>query len=291
MKIPKHLQAELALLSLTIIWGSSFPVIKIVIADMPPGQFLFYRFMLAFVISIPFVMRTPATLLRSAVFPGFMLGMYLGLGFLTQTVGLFYTTSTKNAFITALYIVFTPILYIITHRHLPSGTALLGTAVSLTGLYLLTAPSGGALNIGDVLTLITAFMYALYIIYIEIYSRKHDIKSLVFWQLAWTVPVFGIYTMAFEQQTMDYTVLGIITIIVMAVLGTIVPAFVQTALQKNTTPNRAALIYSGEAVFAAAASYLILAEMLPITGWIGALLILAGILFCELGKFPLQNQE
>ena len=121
MHIPKHLQAELALLSLTITWGVSFPVIKIVLGDLPPGQFLFYRFTLAFLFAVPFVLKTSRSELRETFIPGFLLGMFLGLGFLTQTIGLVYTTSTNNAFITALYIIFTPTLYIFIYRHLPHG--------------------------------------------------------------------------------------------------------------------------------------------------------------------------
>ena len=142
------------------------------------------------------------------------------------------------------------------------------------------------------MTLCTALFYAFYIIYIEIYSKKHPLNPLVFWQLAWTVPVFGLYSAFFEQGTAELTGLGIGTIVVMAVLGTTIPAFVQTGLQKHTTPNRAALIYSGEAVFAAAASYVILSERLSLRGWAGAVLILSGILFCELGKFPaVKNRQ
>jgi drug/metabolite transporter (DMT)-like permease len=284
MRIPKHLQAELALLSLTITWGVSFPVIKIVLGNMPPGLFLSCRFTLAFLSTIPFILKTPKSEFRNTIQPGLVLGLFLGLGFLLQTIGLIYTTSTKNAFITSLYIVFVPLIYILMYRKIPGRAASLGTVISLTGLYLLTSPSEGSVNIGDILTLFTAVSYALYIIYVDIYSRRHALAPLVFWQLAWTVPLSGFYTFFFESHTATFTPLAVMTIIVMALLGTTIPAFVQTGLQKNTTPSRTAVIFSGEAVFAAIASYLILSEMLSLTGWIGAILILCGILFCELGK-------
>lgn len=284
MHLPRHTQAELALLSMTIIWGVSFPIVKIVLGNLPPALFLLLRFSLALIVIIPLIRRNNFADFRNTLLPGTILGLFLSLGYLFQTIGIVYTSATKNAFITALYVVFVPLLYIIIHRRRPGTPALAGAAISLSGLYLLTSPDGGLLNSGDVLTLAAAFLYAFYIIYVEIYSLTCKIGPLVFWQILCSIPIFGIYAFTFEHHHTVFNEISIGTIIVMATLGTALPVFIQTGLQKYTTPSRAAVIYSGEAVFAAVASNMLLGENLSITGWIGACGILSGILICELGK-------
>ena len=95
---------------------------------------------------------------------GIILGILLSIGFITQTIGLQYTTASKSGFLTGLLVIFTPIFQLFIERKMPGKGNLLGVVLVAIGLFFLTSPQGQEFNLGDFLTLICAVVYALYII-------------------------------------------------------------------------------------------------------------------------------
>ncbi|MBH0188383.1 MAG: DMT family transporter [Nitrospira sp.] len=140
---------RLALLLTTLIWGATFPATKAALEQIPPLSFTFLRFLLgAVLVGIWFLlMRRPLVHGREMLVASAVTTVFLFLGYTLQTVGLQYTSASNSAFLTALYVIFVPLIL----RRF-DGRSLLATAIAVVGLWLLVKPSAG-MNIGDLLTL------------------------------------------------------------------------------------------------------------------------------------------
>lgn len=275
-------RAEAALLATTIIWGSTFVFVKIGLADISPVLMTGVRFLLAAATFFVLFARelfpfTPQEFLR-----GFVLGLFLFLGFIAQNIGLTITTASKSAFITSLMVVFVPIIQFLVEKRSPTWGNILGIIVVLAGLWLMTSPSGGGFNVGDALTLGCAILFAYYIVYLDIASRIVPVAKLVFLQ-TFVAGICGLLSaVALEDMRFVPTVSMITSLSYLTVLATVLTTYVQTRFQKDTTPTRAAIIFTVEPVWASAFAALVLAERL---GWVeigGAALILTGVLISEL---------
>ena len=149
-------KAELILLSITLIWGGTFAVVKFALNDASPLTFLALRFGAASLI-FPLIYRNNYfSMDRETFMGGLFLGVLLMIGFAFQTVGLKYTTASKSAFITGLLVAFTPIAQAVIEKRMPTRGSLIGVTFVAIGLFLLTSPGGQGFNIGDVLTLFCA---------------------------------------------------------------------------------------------------------------------------------------
>jgi len=275
-------KAELVLLSITFIWGGTFAVVKFALGSASPLTFLAIRFGIASVV-FPLIYRRNYFAIDKATFMGgIFLGILLMIGFAFQTVGLKYTTSSKSAFITGLLVAFTPIAQAIIERKKPSKGNLIGVGLVGVGLYLLTSPSGQGINIGDILTLFCAISYAVYIVYLDILSRKHDVSKLTLLQLSVT-SILSIAVAPFvETMTVHFNVGLIWALLYTSILATVFSTYLQTKYQRDTTPVRAAIIYSMEPVLANVIAFLAFGEFVGYVGAIGGALIISGLLTSEL---------
>jgi len=270
-------RAEAALLATTLAWGLSFPMIKGALADAPPFAFLALRFPLALpLLWVLMRFRRPA---REAIVPGLVLGLALGVSFYAQTLGLQSTTPTRSAFITGLSVILVPLLYPVFTRRLPGRWPAAGAVIAAAGLYLLTNPGGGGINRGDWITLVCAAGYALYIVLLEVYTRRYPYRDLLLVQLLLASVVF--LPPALLQGGPVHVRSGLVWGLLTTGPILALTLYLQNRFQKDTTAPRAAVIFSGEPVFAAVFSYLITGETLVPMQWGGALLILVGILTAE----------
>lgn len=263
-----------ALLLVTLTWGLSFPMIKGALADAAPFAFMALRFPLALILLWPLLgWRRPR---RTSVLPGLALALFLGGSYFAQVVGLVYTTPTRSAFITGLSVILVPLLYPVVTRRLPARLPVLGAVVAFVGLVLLTRPEAGGLNRGDAVTLVCALAYAFYIILLEVLSRKHPFEDLLVMQFFPLAVVFAPAALV-EGGPLRF---GPGLLWGLAATGPVLAltVYLQNRYQKYTTATRAAVIYSGEPLFAALFSFFIMGETLSLSQWGGGILILAGIL-------------
>jgi drug/metabolite transporter (DMT)-like permease len=290
-------KAELILLSITFIWGGTFAVVKLALASASPLTFLAIRFGIASLI-FPLVFRKNYfTMDRSTLVGGIFLGILLMIGFAFQTVGLKYTTSSKSAFITGLLVAFTPIAQSIIERRAPSRGNIIGVLLVAIGLYLLTTPSivrhdsspimhnngsQQAFNIGDLLTLFCAISYAVYIVYLDIFSKKHDVSKLTLLQLIVTCTLALAVAPLVETVEIHFTVGLVWALLYTSILATVLATYLQTKYQRETTPVRAAIIYSMEPVLANIIAFFAFREFVGTIGVLGGILIIAGLLTSEL---------
>jgi drug/metabolite transporter (DMT)-like permease len=274
-------RGELFLLSTTVIWGSTFVAQKIGLVEMSPMLMIAMRFGLATAILLALFARSILPLSSEELRKGGILGLLLFLGFVVQTIGLLHTTASKSAFITSMMIVFAPLFQVIVERRLPTVGNVIGIAVVCLGLWLLTAPSGSGFNIGDGLTLICAVVFGLYIVYLDIVSKQIAPIRLSFLQVATcAVLAWGITGLS-EVPSFSFSGPVVIAIVYLTVFATVITTLVQTRYQKDTTPTRAAIIFSIEPLFATLLAALILEEDIGTWGAVGGGLIVVGVVVSE----------
>lgn len=268
---------------MTFIWGTTFPLVKTAMSFSSPLIFVLLRFTLA---SLTFWLffSSRITFKESGILKaGAIIGVFLFMGFGFQTLGLKYTASSKSAFITGLFVVMVPPLSFLILKEKVKISSLVGVVLAVSGLYLLTRPRGSEFNIGDLFTFFCAISFALHVIFVQIYTRRHDFFTLTFVQIIVTAALSLPFMLAFERITLTYHPYLILALLVCAVFATALGLYIQNRMQKDTTTVKAALIYTMEPVSAAVFSYIFLAEVLGWLGIFGGVLILSGMLCSEVG--------
>jgi drug/metabolite transporter (DMT)-like permease len=284
-------RAELYLLAVTLIWGSTFVITKGLLQDVSPFLYTALRFSGAAILLALFSLRSVATLRQATVVKGGILGLLLFLGFILQTIGLQYTSASKSAFITGMLVVLTPICQIIIERRPPQLGNLIGIAFVTIGLYFLTSPEGSEFNIGDLLTLGCALCFALHIVYLDIFSQVHQPVQLAFSQFLASGILAFLGVFLYEDVTWHPNPKLLGALAYLTVFATLIALFVQVKYQKDTTPTRAAVLFSVEPVFAALIAYFFVGEVLGVIGVLGGGLIVAGMLISELSDVLLPKRK
>ncbi len=302
----KKYSAESILLIITLIWGATFAIIKLALVNVSPMVFISIRFSFAAILLLPFFLKKSKNISRSAVLSGLLLGVMYFLGFSTQTIGLNYTTATKSGFITGTCVLFTPIFQYLFEKKKPGKGNLIGVFFVLTGLIVLSSKGnsildifhelGSGFNIGDFFTLLCAVFFAMYIVYLDIISKKYDYLLLVFLQISITA-VMGIISViilsvsGLENIKFMFSGSLIFAFLYTSILATVLTTTFQTKYQKIVTPTKAGIIFSFEPVFSAVIAYYFIHEKISRFSFIGGILIFTGLLVSELfDKFIKSNE-
>jgi drug/metabolite transporter (DMT)-like permease len=283
------LRAELALASCTLLWGSTFVVVKNSLDDSSVFVFLALRFTLAGLCMAVFRPQVFRVLQREEIFAGVRLGFFMFCGYAFQTAGLRYTTASNSGFITGSSVVLVPLILALFWGKRVTLWVYFGTLAAAAGLYFLTVPITGIahLNRGDVLTFFAAMSYAVHIILVGDYAREHSAAALSVLQvlacavMAWLTAI-GANAIRWQPMRFHSTPQLWIGIAVCAVFATAVAFSLQLWAQQFTTPSHAAIIFTLEPVFAVISSYWALRERLGMRSIAGAALVLVGILAAEL---------
>lgn len=288
MPLPRHLKADLALGFVSFIWGATFVVVKSALADASPLVFVFLRFALAAGLLLAIFRGRTTLRAPGLVWAGSVIGFFLCAGYVFQTVGLQYTTPAKSAFITALSIVWVPLILLVVFRRRLRVWLLAGVAAAGLGMFFLTVPPGAfTIARGDLITFFCALAFAGHIIAVGHYAPRYGAAGLAVWQVGaalamvtLVVPLAG--ATGLETPHLAWTGRLVLALAVSAVLATALAFCVQTWAQQFTSPTHTAILYTLEPVFAALTSYVVLGEALGRRGLLGAGLILAGVLLAEL---------
>ncbi|MEH7075495.1 DMT family transporter [Neobacillus drentensis] len=288
----KPLVADISLLLVTIIWGTTFVLVQNAIDFLEPFSFNAIRFLTAAILLILllvlFEKRQLKQLDRKLLLSGVFIGFWLFLGYATQTIGLLYTTSSKAGFITGLNVVLVPLFSVMLLKQFPSRNAVLGVLTATIGLFLLTMTDVTGLNKGDGLVFICAISFALQIIYTGKFSSKYPTMLLTVVQISTVAILSIISSFIFEdwKQSFNPDILltkdVIIALIITSVFATALAFLVQTNFQKYTSATRVALIFAMEPVFAAITGFYWANERLSYSALVGCILIFAGMIFAEL---------
>ncbi len=273
-----------ALLAAAGIWGTTFPLVKGALREISAFEFLAIRFTIATVVLAVLSPKSARASVRTGLRAGLTAGLLLALGHAFQTIGLDHTLSTNAGFITGLYVVFTPLLAAIVLRRRPAAVVAFGVVLTAAGLALMSLQLDGgqiSFNVGDLLVLVCAVMYAGQIVTLARYAAESDPRVLTLQQLGVTAVMFIVLMPAQPIRAPTSSVVWI-AVLATALGSSVFGIGVQTWAQRRISPTRAAVIFSMEAPFAALAAFVLANERLTSMAWVGAALILVGMLIVEL---------
>ena len=278
----------------TIIWGSSFVVMKNSVDVLPTFWLLAIRFSAsAIVLAIVFLPRWKVCD-KQYLIGGTVMGFCLFLAYTFQTYGLERTTPGKNAFFTAIYCVIVPFLYWFIAKRRPDKFNVLAAFLCIGGIALVsvTGSNASAFNFGDVLTLIGGFFFACHIVAVSKYSEGRDIFILTTLQFA-SFALFSWLGVLFTRTTVSpevfdsSMVLGLAYLVIFSSCGALL---FQNIGQKYTAPATAAVLLSLEAPFGVLFSILLTDERPTALMFLGFALIFLAVV-CSETKFSFLRKK
>jgi drug/metabolite transporter (DMT)-like permease len=272
-------RAELALIGVTVIWGSTFVLVKSALAEISTFLFLALRFGVAAVVLTAIYRKD---LKRDGLLPGLAAGVLLFTAYVFQTMGLELTTPSKSAFLTGLSVPMVPLASSLVYRIRPRFYEVAGILIASFGMALMTLPSGRfGMSRGDLLSFLCAVTFALHIVVISHYSPVTGFRTIAVTQVAVAAILgFGIFRIA-EPVRFHASFNVAFAVLVTGLLATAVAFTTVAWAQRYTTATRSALIFGLEPVVAWVTSFAMTGETMPNRGKVGAAVILAGVLLVE----------
>lgn len=273
-----HRQAVGLLVAVAMVWGTSFVIIKAALAHASPLVFMACRFGIAAAMVLPALRGASRTTVRD----GLLLGLLFFAGFVFQTTGLARTTPSRSAFITGMSTALVPIVALVVHRDWPPRRVVLAVLLALAGLYLVTDPGGGGLNLGDLLTIGCAVVFAAHIVAASHFARQHDATQLLAMQLLVTAACSLVAIPILETPHVEWGWAFGVPLLLAAFLG-LGTFWGQLRAQAVVTPTEAAIIYTLEPVVASVFSFVVFGETLGVAQVVGAVMILVAMVLPEVG--------
>lgn len=282
-----RLKADLGLVLVTVIWGSAFVVQRLAAAETGVNLFNGARFLLGGVVLFPlaFFRRRAAETepLSRKNLPGIVLaGCLLVGGSSLQQAGLVYTTAGNAGFITGLYVVLVPLFLALFWRRRPQPMTLAAAGLALVGMFLLS--TGGnvqQLNRGDLLELVGAVFWALHVIAVGLLVRRLDVLQFAVGQYLVCGAISLGMGLAWEAHTLPGLAQSWWAVAYAGLVSVGLGYTIQAAAQRHAPAADAAIILSGESLFAALSGWIFLNELLQPVQLLGCAVILAGMLLAQ----------
>lgn len=299
--------AYISLISIASVWGATFFMVKDATSKFPVLGFLAIRFGLGALALLPFVIRARRKPSRRELVLGSLAGITFFAGYVFQTFALRLSDSGRVGFITGLYVVLVPILAWIILRHRPTPRVIVGAALALVGLTLLSYAPGGNL-VGDLLAFLCALSFASQILIVEKFPRDADWRTVSFLQASWVavsalilLPVQAVINacaapvcafFAPLTEPLPASVPGevwVTVLVVAAFTGLVATALglgLQVWAQKRLSPTDTALIFATESPFSALFGWLARGETMTFSALVGCGMIMSGMLTTTLSNPP-----
>ncbi len=285
-------QADLILLFVALLWGTTFVASKFVLDHMSPLYIISSRFVLAFLMMGYIFRKEFRNIKRNDLVGGFVVGLVLFIAFVTQLIALQYTEPGKQAFLAGTYVVIVPFISWWLTKIKPDLRTLVGTGICFLGIGLLTLNDGFTISSGDGLTLFSSIFFAAHIITTGHFIKKSTPIKLTIVQFGTVAFLSTFSALIFEKFPTSIPMSSISAIFYLGIVCTGLAYFLQTFSQKYTKSSHTAIILSLEAVFGSVLSIMLMNEVFTIKMFIGCLAILTAILIIELkpkGTFSKKN--
>ena len=289
---------KLALVAAAAIWGGSFVVLKGAIEQVSPSWITGIRFLLTTVILCVMCGRQLKERLdRSHLACGALLGLFYGSGYVLQTIGLSHTTPGRNAFLTAVYCVLTPLIAWVVSRKRPGVSTFVAAVLCIVGVGFVSLGDDMvfSLGLGEWLSLACAVMYALHIVYVVRFSAGHDVMVLTVVQIAVTSALaFSVALLCHEPMPQVETFLEpdfLMSLAYLVLFSSCLASVIQNVGQSIVGPAKSSLLLSTECVFAVTMSILFYGEPITPTLVIGFSSIFAAVLISEVVPYSLVRRD
>ena len=282
-----------ALLTVTVVWGTTFPAMKQLTADLSALQIIWLRFGLAAIVLLPLWLGMRRAELRW----GLGLGVLNFIAFWLQIEGLHHTTSNRNAFVTGLNVLIVPLIAWLLLRRRTGWNIWVACALAVTGMCLMFFEDA-PWNWGDTLTLCSAVVYAFYILAMEAAALRNQAAPLRATRMAaaLTGSMFACTTLMLlvQPQGMQQLYANASALPANAWLGLIYLGLIASAMvvvlqawgQQRVDAMRSAIVFGLEPVFAALTAWWMIDERMGLVAMAGAALIVAALIFSQWTPAP-----
>ena len=286
-KLVKRYIAESGLLLIGILWGMGFVTVKIGLnAGMNTFYLMWLRFLGSFVLLSILFRKKIKKVSKDDLKAGLILGIIQYFGYVFQTYGAAHTTVGKNAFFTAINVIIVPYIFWILNKKRPDIFSFSASIICLIGVGIMSLDSNlnfTHLNKGDVMTIISAFFFALQVAYTGYFGRKVHPMNLVLLQMLVGGLLFAGTQFATSGLSEVIPLHGetLMAIIYAVVFSTAIPMLLQIYCQRLTTPTKASILMSTESMFAPIFAFFVLGEMMTLRVALGAIFILFSVVVSE----------
>jgi drug/metabolite transporter (DMT)-like permease len=269
------------LVLVTLVWGTTFPLVRVVCAHLTGLEISALRFSVAAICMLPFALKAP----RAAWRDGFALGVFALVSYVSQAIGLGLISSNRSAFLTSTNVLMVPFLGLLTGARL--HPRVLGAAfIACAGIGLMSWEGGGNLA-GDLETLLCAVAYAVYVLLLSRYARRHAAKELAATQIL-SMALIGVPSLLAADyhsatlQSLPLRATAVLpSILYLGAVATAGMLFLQAIGQRLLSATKAAVIYALEPVFAALFGWWWLRESMGPRGLFGAALVIVAVILGE----------
>lgn len=286
-KLVKRYIAESGLLLIGILWGMGFVTVKIGLnAGMNTFYLMWLRFLGSFVLLSILFRKKIKKVSKDDLKAGVILGIIQYFGYVFQTYGAANTTVGKNAFFTAINVIIVPYIFWILNKKRPDIFSFSASIICLIGVGIMSLDSNlnfTHLNKGDVMTIISAFFFALQVAYTGYFGRKVHPMNLVLLQMLVGGLLFAGTQFATSGLSEVIPLHGetLMAIIYVVVFSTAIPMLLQIYCQRLTTATKASILMSTESMFAPIFAFFVLGEMMTLRVALGAIFILFSVVVSE----------
>lgn len=275
-----------ALLFVTVVWGATFPILKLATASLSGVEISALRFLIAAACMAPWVLKVPLHTWRDgAVMGALVLASYVG-----QAFGLEFISSNRSAFLTSLNVLMVPMLAWAWGAR-PDRTVFVAAALACLGIGLMSY-DGGAHLLADTTTVLGALAYAAYVLLLSGRSRLHVPIQLAAAQMFCMALMGGVWMFATGGWDRVYTLpqrLNPELLAGLLYLGVVASAamfFLQAVAQRYVNANESSVIYAMEPVFAAMFAWVWLSETMTQRAVLGAVIVVGAVVLSELKPAP-----
>ena len=291
----KELKANVLLLLTAAIWGFSFVAQRVGSEHLGAFTFNGIRFAIGSISLVPLIiffhrkkenkvdekLKVTEANKKQIFKAGLIAGIVLFAAAALQQIGMASTTAGKGGFITGIYMVIVPVLGLFLKQKTNRNTWI-GIGLAIIGLYLLTITNGFSIGKGDLLVLMSSFMWAIHILIIDNFTKKIDPLKLSCIQFATCSVLSLVIAFGFETITVSGVEGALMAILYGGILSVGVAYTLQVVAQKDAKPTHAAILLSMESVFGVIGGALFLGEKLNGRGLIGCVLIFIAIIISQI---------
>ncbi|WP_148464785.1 DMT family transporter [Peptoniphilus harei] len=285
----REFKASIMLFATAIIWGLAFVAQAAGMEHLGPLSFTASRCFVAVVflyLTYKFFMMKSASYreekfdMKRTLVGGSICGLVFTIAINLQQVSLIYTTAAKASFLTALYIVFIPVIGLFFGRR-PSVKIIICIFLAMVGTYLLSIKGGLKINRGDLIVILSALIFAIHILLLTKYSTNTNavLVSLVQFAVCGVISLVG--ALVLEDISMEAILKSQVTILYVGILSSGVGFTIQLMALKDLEPVVASMICSLESVFGALFGWLILSQEMTEREIFGAIIIFLATIFAQ----------
>lgn len=275
-------RADLMLLMITFFWGGSILLTKMGLDYLQEYNLIALRFIIAFLLSGLVFYKQLFKTDRKTVKYAFILSLVLFIVYVFATFGTKYTSISNAGFLFSLTVMFIPILSFVFLKQMPEKKVIVGIFLSLIGIGLLTLHSQLMIGFGDLLCILCALFYAIYVMITGAVAKDVNPISLGILQLGFVGLFSMIVSIFMEKPKLPDNYESWLVVLTLSIFCTGIAFIVQIIAQRHTTPTHAGLIFTLEPVFSSMFAFTFTGETLTSRGYVGAFLLLISVLIAEL---------